>query len=795
MKQFLTTFLTLLPVALAISCSLEEEFPADDKMSERSIRISVASAGTKTVLGEESDGKNPVYWSEGDRIAVNGVSSSPLGEASMASVADFKVRNVSPPYHVIYPASAYAGEEEDSKVKLAIPVSQDYVPGSFGSGADILYGVSDTDDAVTVSHLCGTIRVSLTDEQAAVIRSLTLRSISETAPIAGDFVLDLAAGSLSAHGNTSCEVSLGIPEEGVALGDMEKDFFFTIPAGTYPEGFELRFEDEDRHVLRLSWLRASEGAEPGVTVVPGRLVSFAVGEYEPDSREIVSAEDWEEFVLAYNSRAEGWEDEWLGDEGSVRIGADFSAERLSQIDVLEHEIDGYGHTITQTNAAVPLIRTMRGTVRNLTLSGTMQAEDPNVQGAAVFSSVIDGGEFLNCTNDTDINVTADASKYITAAFARTLSSGKITDCTNSGNIVVSVSLPEDRAVAVAGIVAMVSGLTAPAEISGCVNEGSVSVRLDKMTAGSNLRPVNAGYAGIVSNVISGNAENFLTVRDCVNYADISVAFTQDPTGAQSLMSGCGGIVGLCTTFTSTGAGYSDADGSGDNCRMEIYDCENYGDISNSLVSADGSNGVHKAFSGGIAGAVAGMAEKRSVMSGCRSYCSVPGYQGSYSRAALGVVYGGLLGFAADIDITDCTAVCTRLGNQMRQCFAISAGIGLAFRPFTMTGCRFYADMNMIRSATYTENNWSLAFTLPTSSKEGNTSNASLAGSSVTGCSFGGSITTNDVPVEYNYTGTAFGNMTRTEITASSFQDHIHSLSYGAGEVTLEGNTYWDGQTE
>ena len=253
MKQFLTTFLTLLPVVLAISCSLEEEFPADDKMSERSIRISVASAGTKTVLGEESDGKIPVYWSEGDRIAVNGVSSSPLGEASMASVADFKVRNVSPPYHVIYPASAYAGEEGDSKVKLDIPVSQDYVPGSFGSGADILYGVSDTDDAVTVSHLCGTIRVSLTDEQAAVIRSLTLRSISETAPIAGDFILDLAAGSLSAYGNTSCEVSLGIPEEGVALGDMEKDFFF----------YEWVPEKDGKIVIRLvtSWGTTEEDVD------------------------------------------------------------------------------------------------------------------------------------------------------------------------------------------------------------------------------------------------------------------------------------------------------------------------------------------------------------------------------------------------------------------------------------------------------------------------------------------------------------------------------------------------------
>ena len=113
----------------------------------------------------------------------------------------------------------------------------------------------------------------------------------------------------------------------------------------------------------------------------------------------------------------------------------------------------------------------------------------------------------------------------------------------------------------------------------------------------------------------------------------------------------------------------------------------------------------------------------------------------------------------------------------------------------MTGCRIYADISMIRSATYTENNYSLGFTLPTASEDGNTANAVLAGSSVTDCSFGGSISVNETPVTFSYTGTAFGTITRSDFTASSFAGYIHSLSYGAGEVVIDGNSWWDGQTE
>lgn len=59
----------------------------------------------KTALGEKSDGKYPVVWSEGDCIIVNGVVSKPLtAEAAGSNTATFTmVKTLPPPYTAIYP--------------------------------------------------------------------------------------------------------------------------------------------------------------------------------------------------------------------------------------------------------------------------------------------------------------------------------------------------------------------------------------------------------------------------------------------------------------------------------------------------------------------------------------------------------------------------------------------------------------------------------------------------------------------------------------------------------------------
>ncbi len=788
-----TLFLTL---ALAVSCvQTPEVMPSQD--GGGTVILTAPQGTTKTVLGAPSAGVVPVYWTSGDRINVNGTVSSPLyvEDGQRLTRAEFKLNNVSLPYSVVYPAEIYSGKDENGMLLVDIPSRQEYVPGSFGNGADILFGTSVDDGTVIMEHLCGTIKVSFTDAMASKVSRVVLTSLSEDCPIAGRYVIDPDFAILSPVSSVVNSVELILPEGGVALGAETVDFHFTIPAGTYPDGFEIRFEDSDKRVLRLDWLRSHAGAEPGITVTAGHLVGFAVREFDPDAREICSAEDWELFAAAYNAGGEAWKTEWLGKDGSIRIGADISARSLTQIVALGHPIDGCGHSITQTEAKTPLIGTSRAVVSNLTMTGQMKPADPNEMGAAVFASVLGGvGQFINCHNEMNIVVNATEKPDVVAGgFVRSMLGGVLQNCTNKGDITIYTNLKNaNQKVLAGGFVAIVRDLTAKAVIDGCTNYGEVKVTCEKVAGNTGIRPINASYAGIVANVVSGNSEKYLKVVDCENKADISVSLTPDPSGAQALVSGAGGIIGMSVALSNTGGGYGSV--TGDSYYIEIEGCVNNGNITNSLVSSGGSNELNKAFSGGIAGIVHGKKDSHAKITGCSNYGTVCCYEGTaYKRAALSTVCGGLLGCGAFIDMEDCIVSSPSVGTLKRQSYAVSAGVGILHQSFIMKSCKFYADLKIIRSTKYAEKNWSLGFTLSTNSADGNTTSASLVGSSITDCSFGGTLSTNEATVAFDSDATTFGTILNRTFTASDCEVYIASESYGKNEVAISGSSYWNGK--
>ncbi len=785
--------LVIMSVAITSCVQTQEVVPIQE---QQVITLTAPQGQTKTILGAPAGAKVPVYWTSGDRINVNGSMSSPLivEDGQLLSKAEFRLNNVSLPYAVLYPGEIYSGSDDSGRVLVDIPQQQEYVSGSFASGADILWGTSSQEGEVVMNHVCGTVKLSLTDASGAVVDKLTLTSLSEDCPLVGRFAIDPDLGDLSPVDGQNT-VSMLFPNGGITLSQQPTDFYLTIPAGVYPEGFEIRLEDTQKHILRLNWLRQEAGAQPGVIVTAGQLVQFSTQEYDPDAREICSAQDWELFAAAYNAGGEAWKNDWLGKDGKIKLGADVSAKSVTPINSLSHPIDGCGYSITQTEGTTPLIGTNRAEVSNLTLKGKMIPADPFIAGAAVFTTTLGAaGKFINCHNEMDIVVNAvDNTEVVCGAFVRSMLGGLIKDCTNKGNISVysNISKVKDQRGLAGGFVAIIRDLTGKAVIENCVNYGDVSFVMEKTASLTANRPINAGYAGIVANVTYGTADTYLTIKDCVNNGDISVSFTPDPTGAQQLVSGAGGIIGLSAKLTSTGGGYNSA--TEDSFYLVLEGCVNNGDIANRLVSSGDSQDLQKAFAGGVAGVIHGTKASHAQIKDCESYGKVMCYEGTaYKRAALSTNCGGLIGCGAYIDMEGCIVNSPSIGTLKRQSYSVSAGVALLHQSFTMKDCKFFANLNLIRSTTYAENNWSLGFSLSTSAGGGNTKNASLAGSKVSGCSFGGTLTTNKVPVAFDSTDTTFGEMEKTTFTASDFGNHIASLSYGKGEVTFENNSYWNG---
>lgn len=827
--KFLSAFALLCGMVL-LSCA-KNEGATDAQRDGLSLNLGIAPSSTRTWLDSSVDeGPLPVYWSDGDRVAVNGTTSSPIRveDGQKLSSAIFQLRNVSAPYKIVYPAAAWKGSSE-SGILIDIPATQEWTEGSFASGAAILYGESQDGSSASLQNLCGAIRVRLNDSEGSVIKSLKISSLGGEA-IAGNFILKDGSLSAAAQGGTS-EISMTIPETGVALSAEGTDFYFAIPAGSYSKGFLIRFDDARKHIQRSFWLRESEEAEEGVSVVAGRIVCFANSAYDPDAREICSPEDWEEFAAAYNSAADGWEDEWLCKDGSVRIGADFQAESLTPVSILTGVLDGCGHTITMSAMTSPLVRSLTGSdaaIRNLTIAGTNAPADLNL--ASIFAGNLkEGATIENCTNKAVLSIFAD-QKTVTAPFARDLYYGSILNCTNEADVKPSIDISDgDYPVTAAGIVATVKPLSGdalegPCLIKGCTNKGDVIITLIK-PSNNNKKPVCAGYGGILGTVLAGDETNFLRIENCVNEGDISLKLQNDPTTSNGSLSGVGGIVGMAANITSNGTNFiwskrgsnvlADEFDSFDGIYFEMSGCTNYGSTNNDVTSVCSSDEPYKAFSGGLIGVVNGLQAAHAKIDSCSNFGNVTVYQGvSYTRAALGQGAGGFAGYAGYADFTDCVQKAQKVGSMKWHSYSASGGLGYVHLAFKMIRCKIFSEIDLVRATNYSQDNYSLGFTI---SSRVNTQGGvkpnilELEGSEVTDCSFGGSISLSANVVIYS-AKTGFGNAVVTNITASNFDqfiaspsanvNHFEKTAFGShssglgykilDKIRISGSSYWDG---
>ena len=796
-----------------------------------------SSAATRTWIDASGTGTvAPVYWSNGDRIAVNGVISSPVAveDGQKLASATFFLRNVEAPYSAVYPSGAYAGTDPDGNILLDIPAVQAWTEGSFAPGSALLYGSAVTaEEPVAMNNLCGAITFTLRDPNEVQLSSISITSLTDDKPIAGRFALDPETMELSPAGEVVNTVGMTLPQEGLSLSSAGTSFFLSLPAGAYPDGFLIRLDDARKHILRKFWLRPSAGADPGVSLAAGTLVVFEAEEYDPDAREICSAADWEEFATALNGSDPTYADEWVGKDGSVKIGADFQATSLSRLNSFTGVLDGCGHTITITAATSPLVNVLRGTLRNLTVAGTNRPGDSDIIGATVFVSSLAGGTIENCVNKADIIVAGQAKNEISGAFVRTMTGGSILNCVNEGNISLTCDLTSTSFYLLAGgFVAQVKDLTAASLIKDCVNKGNITVTATR-PASSGKAIKRAGYGGIVACIIDGTAEKYLTIESCTNEGNIAVDYSPVPSaGTTAAVSGVGGILGLAMKFSSETMFIWYSNGSSmaasqEGVYFKILSCSSKGNLHNGLCCSVAHGDPNTTFTAGIVGVANGLKASPALIQGCTveniSIESAPASH--YEREGFCMVSAGLAGFAGHASFKNCDVTGCRIGTLKRKSYLVSGGIGMAPVTFTMEGCRIFADIQQIRcyfnksnANAVMDGHYAMGFCLST--KKGPTG-ASTAGeggfrntlvnpdgSSVTGCSFGGTITVNPVnpdtgklPYYQDKTWTAPTSADVVTLTASNFNSYIACGSFERDYynrnipdmISFSDNQWWNGQ--
>lgn len=245
MKKFLSL------AVLAVSCYLvgcvsePTESHLEVTPTTTILRVDLADASTKVSLGErDENGKYAMYWSEDDRISVNGYISEPVViSAENPASAQFKFEKaiLKYPYNILYPAS------ESGAVTFSS--LQNYVEGSFENGITPMYSCAKKGEKIALQHLSGVLKFRFTG--TVTLDRMVVKAGSGY--IAGDFAINFDNGALTPLESavSTIEYSFG---DGLQLSTSSaKEFFLVLPFGDYDMcSVELYTTDDDVMQVRFN---------------------------------------------------------------------------------------------------------------------------------------------------------------------------------------------------------------------------------------------------------------------------------------------------------------------------------------------------------------------------------------------------------------------------------------------------------------------------------------------------------------------------------------------------------------
>ncbi|MBO4670937.1 MAG: calcineurin-like phosphoesterase C-terminal domain-containing protein [Bacteroidales bacterium] len=263
MKRFFIPVIAL----LAFSCTREiaqdsPVIPGDE------VTISAEIAETRTALGQPEGSVYPNLWSAGDMIAVNGVTSEPLGsEAAGASKAGFTLTGVQAPFRAVCPASA-AGNWSDGGATVTIPSHQTWQSGTYDPAAFVMLGSSET-ESVSFSTAVTLVKIVPNAAAGVKIASVALEALGDGVYLSGSFNTDFSAVAPTDDSAKTVSVS---SSEGVPAG--EPIILAMAPADLSAGGLSVVITDTDGG-------RMVRTAMPSKAYVAGRMYKVEI-DYVPD---------------------------------------------------------------------------------------------------------------------------------------------------------------------------------------------------------------------------------------------------------------------------------------------------------------------------------------------------------------------------------------------------------------------------------------------------------------------------------------------------------------------------------
>ena len=224
---------TLLIALLCASCTPGGSTDITTNQSECELKILLPSASRTSLGNKGGDGKYPLYWSDDDCIAVNGVPSIGIEidahNSSMATFS-FEKNKLEYPYTIVYPHNEFNSADHP---KVVFPEEQNYVEGSFSSKSAPMYGsVESNSDFISLKHLSVVLRLEMCSAIEGIELSNITISSQEGKRLAGEFLVETNKGSVRPTANTVGSVIYSLPAGFKLSTDKNSVFFISLPATT-----------------------------------------------------------------------------------------------------------------------------------------------------------------------------------------------------------------------------------------------------------------------------------------------------------------------------------------------------------------------------------------------------------------------------------------------------------------------------------------------------------------------------------------------------------------------------------
>ena len=227
MKNLLYAVVFLLT---AIFCGCQTDNTTDVQHNGDGTTITITLPESRTSLGEKEGATYPVYWSEGDRIAINGVSSQDVSiNADDRSKATFFLdESVKYPYSITYP---YTSTTTASSPKVVVPTVQNYTEGSFESGSTPMCGyLAEQSNRVTLKHLAGVLRFPVKASSNGIVLKSVVITSKDGVKLSGEFAVNCSAATMSATANATNTITYNLPNNFTLSTSQESVFYIAIPA-------------------------------------------------------------------------------------------------------------------------------------------------------------------------------------------------------------------------------------------------------------------------------------------------------------------------------------------------------------------------------------------------------------------------------------------------------------------------------------------------------------------------------------------------------------------------------------